>query len=252
MKSFKTYLTTYLALGALVFSVSAMADRSRDGVSYNNKNKVNKSQRHVQKHSGNKHQHNNRNNGYKGQHSARQQVRSNNHGSSPSYNDRVYNGKGNKHRNNQSYNDRLYRGSGNRHNNNQRGFNGDYRNNRHFDNSNRRYNSYGHNGGHISHNYYKPKKYYKKWKKQNRRHWKNKYHHFNNYNAYSNDQYRYRPVRGLGHYFDRPSYGYGHWHEGAWCASYHDERFYQDYYSYYPYQNGWRHGDGDFGIWFSL
>ncbi len=251
MKSFKTHLTSYLFLGALLFSVSAMADRSRDG-GYQNKDK---NSRHAQNYSAKPYKnekHNFRNDrGYKGQHSARQQAHSNKHG---------YN-------NSNGHNNHGYQSNGHRNNRSgQQGFNGDYRNNRHFDNRNYNHNSYSHNnnrrfnnhgyngynGGHISHNYYKPKKYYKKWKKQNRRYWKNKYRHFYNYNVYRNDQYRYRPLRGLGHYFDRPGYGYGHWHEGGWCASYHDERFYQDYYSYYPYQDGWRHGDGDFGIWFSF
>ena len=76
--------------------------------------------------------------------------------------------------------------------------------------------------------------------------------YLSNYYAYSNDLYRYQPLRGLGHYFDRPGYGYGHWHEGMWCRDYHDEYFYRNYYSYYPYNDGWRQGDGDFGIWFSF
>jgi len=235
MRSFKTYLT----ITTLIFSLSVVAaDRSRDGGRSDSK----KMQRnHVQN---NKNFKDNRKNikqkSYQGAHNSRQEVHNNKQRGTTQH----------KHKNHQYTQNK--------------GFNGDYRNNRRFDNSNQHYNNnrhYNHsnkgyrNSGkkvYITHNYYKPKQYYKKWKKQNRRYWKNKYHHFYNYRVYSNDLYRYQPLRGLGHYFDRQGYGYGHWHEGSWCASYHDDRFYRNYYSYYPYQDGWRHGDGDFGIWFSF
>lgn len=249
MKSFKTYLT----ITALVFSASVLADRSRDG-GRNAQNKKVHSQ-HVQKQKN----HNSRvNKQYQRTHNSRQEVvnqkRRNNHSN--------YGQRDNNRRNNH-------------YSQNSGGFNGDYRDNRRFDNSNRRNNNhaynnnYGYNSnrhgnyngynsynrGHISHNYYKPKKHYKKWKKRMkhyRRDLRNQYRHFYNYNVYTNDLYRYRPLRGLGHYFDRQGFGYGHWHEGSWCASYHDDRFYRDYYAHYRYDGGWRHGDGDFGIWFSF
>lgn len=259
MKPLKTtQLATYLTLGALAFSLSAVADRSRDTGYKGSHNKQSSQQRN----GGNK-QHDKapKNRSYNGQRNSQNHVRSDNQ-----YRNNKHVNKGsnrnsnNKHRNNR-----------NSHNNNgPQGFSGDYRNNRHFDNSSRNYSSYGHtnnrnyshnshyrnynkhNRGYISHNYYQPKHHYRTWKNQNHRSWRNKYRHFNNYQVYTNDLYRYRPLRGLGHYFDRPGYGYGHWHEGGWCRTHHDDSFYQDYYSYYPYQDGWRHGDGDFGIWFSF
>lgn len=88
------------------------------------------------------------------------------------------------------------------------------------------------------------KKYHKKWRKN--------HGYFYNYRPYTDDWYRYQPLRGLGHYFHRAGYGYGHWHEGMWCPDYHSEDWFRNYYSYYPYHDGWRFGDGDFGIWFSF
>ena len=88
--------------------------------------------------------------------------------------------------------------------------------------------------------------------KKYRRQLRNNHRYFYSYTPYYDDHYRYYPLRGLGHYFDRPGYGYGHWHEGHWCVSYHDERYYRDYYANYRFDGGWRIGDGDFGIWFSF
>lgn len=133
---------------------------------------------------------------------------------------------------------------------NQPGYNHDYRDNRHFDDSyvvtkprysrsydrkHRRSYSYG-DWRHDSQRY--------------RKQWRHNGHTYFHYEPYRYDRYRYRPVRGLGHYFDRAGYGYGHWHEGRWCGVYHEPSFYVSYYNHYPYHNGWRVGDGDFGIWF--
>ncbi len=75
--------------------------------------------------------------------------------------------------------------------------------------------------------------------------------HYRNYRPYDDHhEYRYRPRRGLGHYFQRRHHGYGHWHDGAWCGVVHPDAYYRDYYSHYPHHDGWRFGDGDFGIWF--
>lgn len=130
------------------------------------------------------------------------------------------------------------------------GYNHDYRGNRHFDDSyvvtKPRYSqSYGrkHNRSYS----------YGDWRQDSRRYrqqWRHHGHTFYHYEPYRYDRYRYRPVRGLGHYFDRAGYGYGHWHEGHWCGIYHEPSFYVSYYNHYPYHNGWRVGDGDFGIWF--
>ena len=74
------------------------------------------------------------------------------------------------------------------------------------------------------------------------------YRHYNNYRPYYQSRYQYRPLRGLGYYFSRPGYGYGHWHDGMWCVTVHPQSYYYDYYSNYPYDGGWRYGDGDYGI----
>lgn len=259
MKSFKTYIT----ITTLLFSVAANADRSRDGARgvHDSSSKQRSGQvakqkpSYLQKRIARNNQRNNhakhggylekqiakqrRNHDIRGAHDSRREVRNNKHGYA--------------HHNNGSRN--------NHYGHNQHGFNGDYRNNRHFDNrnyrhnDNRRYGYNNHNRRYISQNYYRPYKHYKKWKKSLKKHrkWLRKhYRHLYNYNYYVDDYYRYRPLRGLGHYFDRPGYGYGHWHEGHWCRDHHDEHFYRNYYTYYPYQDGWRHGDGDFGIWFSF
>lgn len=132
----------------------------------------------------------------------------------------------------------------------QGGFNHDYRDNRHFDNSyvvtkpnhakgpyRQKYRNYSYGDWR-----YDSQRYRSQW-----RHYGNTYYY---YQPYSHDRYRYRPIRGLGHYYDRVGYGYGHWHEGFWCRDYHEPSFYVSYYNHYPYHNGWRIGDGDFGIWF--
>ncbi len=134
--------------------------------------------------------------------------------------------------------------------NGQSGYNHDYRGNRHFDDSyvvtKPRYSkSYG-DKHHRSYSY-------GDWRHDSRRyrkHWRHYGHTYYHYKPYRYDRYRYRPLRGLGHYYDRIGYGYGHWHEGYWCDIYHEPHFYISYYSHYPYHNGWRFGDGDFGIWF--
>ncbi len=133
---------------------------------------------------------------------------------------------------------------------NKPGYNHDYRGNRHFDDSYvvtkpRHSQSYGRKH-HRSYSY-------GDWRQDSRRYrqqWRHHGHTFYYYEPYRNDRYRYRPVRGLGHYYDRDGYGYGHWHEGHWCGIYHEPNFYVSYYNHYPYHNGWRVGDGDFGIWF--
>lgn len=76
--------------------------------------------------------------------------------------------------------------------------------------------------------------------------------YYNNYRPYYETTYQYYPQRGLGHYFTRTGYGYGHWHDGVWCATVHPQTFYNDYYSNYPYNDGWQFGDGDYGINFYL
>ncbi len=130
------------------------------------------------------------------------------------------------------------------------GYNHDYRGNRHFDDS---YvvtkPDYSHSYGRKHHRSYS----YGDWRYDSRRYrqqWRHSGHTFYHYQPYRYDRYRYRPVRGLGHYYQRRGYGYGHWHEGHWCDVYHEPSFYVSYYSHYPYHNGWRVGDGDFGIWF--
>lgn len=132
----------------------------------------------------------------------------------------------------------------------QSGYNHDYRGNRHFDDS---YvvtkPDYSHSYGRKHHRSYS----YGDWRYDSRRYrqqWRHYGHTFYHYEPYRYDRYRYRPLRGLGHYYDRIGYGYGHWHEGHWCDVYHEPHYYFSYYSHYPYHNGWRVGDGDFGIWF--
>ena len=132
----------------------------------------------------------------------------------------------------------------------QSGYNHDYRGNRHFDDS---YvvtkPNYSHSYDRKHHRSYS----YGDWRHDSHRYrqqWRHYGHAFYHYKPYRYDRYRYRPVRGLGHYYERVGYGYGHWHEGYWCDDYHEPSFYVSYYSHYPYRNGWRVGDGDFGIWF--
>ena len=132
----------------------------------------------------------------------------------------------------------------------QPGYNHDYRGNRHFDDSyvvtKPRYSKFY---GHKHHRSYS----YGDWRHDSRRYrknWRHRGHTYYHYKPYRYDRYRYRPVRGLGHYYQRRGYGYGHWHEGHWCGIYHEPSFYVSYYNHYPYHNGWRVGDGDFGIWF--
>lgn len=135
------------------------------------------------------------------------------------------------------------------------GFNSDYRSNRHFDNSyvvtKPNYSKAPYNAQYRNYTNYS----YGDWHHDSRRYssqWQHRGHTYYHYQPYSHDRYRYRPVRGLGHYYERVGYGYGHWHEGYWCYDYHQPSYYVSYYSHYPYQNGWRVGDGDFGIWFSF
>lgn len=151
-------------------------------------------------------------------------------------------GYGNSYNNKPSYRNDVQR----------RGFNSDYRSNRQFDDSyvvTRPNYSQGRN-------YNKYRNYsYGDWRNDSRRYsnqWQHRGHTYYQYQPYSHDRYRYQPVRGLGHYYERVGYGYGHWHEGYWCYDYHQPSFYVSYYDHYPYQNGWRVGDGDFGIWFSF
>ncbi|MCX7545917.1 hypothetical protein [Marinicella gelatinilytica] len=134
----------------------------------------------------------------------------------------------------------------------QGGFNHDYRGNRHFDDSyvvtkpNYSQGSYRNKYRNYS---------YGDWRNDSRHYhsqWRTYGHTYYYYQPYNHDRYRYRPVRGLGHYYQRVGYGYGHWHEGHWCDVYHAPNFYVSYYNHYPYHNGWRMGDGDFGIWFSF
>lgn len=154
-----------------------------------------------------------------------------------------------KHRSTTANKHRSYHGPQGRVNNHG-GFNRDYRDNRHFDNS------YvvtrpRHSKGPYRQKYHNYS--YGDWRHDSRRYhsqWRTYGHTFYYYEPYRYDRYRYRPLRGLGHYFARPGFGYGHWHEGYWCDVYHEPRFYINYYSHYPYHNGWRVGDGDFGIWF--
>ncbi|WP_395373965.1 hypothetical protein [Marinicella sp. W31] len=96
------------------------------------------------------------------------------------------------------------------------------------------------------HHYNKKRRHYRKHK---RRHHNGYYKNYRPY-GYDDYKYRYRPTRGLGHYFDRDGYGYGHWHDAMWCDTDHPDDYYRDYYANYPHSDGWRHGDGDFGIWF--
>lgn len=240
-------LQNVLIISALVFSASAWADRSRDeSRGYHPKS-------HKQAKQPNQYRGDHRQQSPKGAHGSRQEAPKRQHQNQYQGDGRGY---GNQHAHGQNHSGRHDQ----RHEH--RGFNGDYRNNRHFDDRNYHYQDRGHNrryghdrGGYIAHNYYKPQKHYKKWKKRMKKyhkHVRNQHRHLYNYNVYYDDVYRYRPLRGLGHYFDRPGYGYGHWHEGFWCRDYHDEWFYRNYYSHYPYRDGWRHGDGDFGIWFSF
>ena len=102
-------------------------------------------------------------------------------------------------------------------------------------------------GQYRDRDYYDSRDYRRGYKKHRRNRG-----YYNNYRPYRSDRYRYRPTRGLGHYFNRDNYGYGHWHNNMWCDVYHPASFYVDYYSNYPYDGGWAIGDGDFGIHFYL
>jgi len=221
MRSVKTILT----LLALLTSFSVLADRSRDRGHQPHKPLTQTHRQHKQVyHSGRDHQ----------RHSSKKHNKR--------Y-DQHHNQKNHRYHNN-------HRDHYPRHG---QGFSGDYRSNPHFDR--RHYQGsprggYGHDHGH---GYHPPKKYYKKWKKRMKKYhkkWRKHHRYYHNYRPYTDDWYRYQPLRGLGHYFHRPGYGYGHWHEGMWCPDYHSEAWYRNYYSYYPYHDGWRFGDGDFGIWF--
>jgi hypothetical protein len=213
MRSFKTHVI----LLSLLVSASALADRNRDR--HDSGKPVTQSQRHQQP-------------SFKGGYDQSRRH-------------------SNQHRQN---NPRRYDNNRqhNRHHN--QGFNGDYRNNRHFDN--RHYQGY--DNRHYPNGAYhhgKPKKYYKKWKKRMKKYhkkWRKNHRYYSSYRPYTDDYYRYRPLRGLGHYFHRTGYGYGHWHEGYWCPDYHSDAWFRNYYSHYPHHGGWRFGDGDFGIWFSF
>ncbi|MCF6299568.1 MAG: hypothetical protein L3J52_00350 [Proteobacteria bacterium] len=99
------------------------------------------------------------------------------------------------------------------------------------------------------HNYQRP---HTNYNKRPHRNYKPRPHGYNNYQPYNNYEYRYRPVRGLGHYYSRQNYGYGHWHDSSWCVTVHPNSYYSNYYANYPHHNGWRFGDGNFGIWFNL
>lgn len=214
MRSVKTTLT----LLALLFSLSVMADRGRDRGHQGHKPLTQAPRQH------NGHHH--------GRSDSHHKYANRNHHKAP-------------HKNHNPY-----RGHSPRHG---QGFSGDYRSNpqfdrRHYQGSQRR--SYDH-----GYAYYPPKKYYKKWKKRMKKYhkkWHKNHRNYHSYRPYTDDWYRYQPLRGLGHYFYRQGYGYGHWHEGMWCPDYHSEAWYRNYYSYYPYHDGWRFGDGDFGIWFSF
>jgi hypothetical protein len=145
---------------------------------------------------------------------------------------------------------------------NHRGNGQSYNQNRH--NSSRHGQNSGHvfnspyRNGHRNNDYYRGNRY----SNQNRYNYYNHGHgnnhgghhnYYNNYKPYANNhQYMFRPLRGLGHYFHRTGYGYGHWHDNMWCAVNHPQSYYYDYYSNYQYDGGWRFGDGDFGIWFNF
>ncbi|MFC3195063.1 hypothetical protein ACFODZ_12495 [Marinicella sediminis] len=205
-------IKVYMTLLALLTSLSAFGDRGRDRGHHDSHKPLTQSSRH---------QHSSRKNGYgQAHHSYKKHHKK----------------KGHQPRHGQ-------------------GFSGDYRHNPNFDN--RRY-DHGYSKypqGYRDYPGYKAKKHYKKWRKNAWKHhkkWYKKQHHFYHYQPYADDWYRYQPLRGLGHYFHRSGYGYGHWHEGMWCPDYHSEAWFRNYYSHYPYRDGWRFGDGDFGIWFSF
>ncbi len=129
----------------------------------------------------------------------------------------------------------------------------DQRNNRRNTYRHNDYTSYNHGDRYRNYSPRKrtirPNRHYKRNHNRNYRPQYNYY--FESYRPYNYDnRYVYRPLRGLGHYFNRTHYGYGHWHDGMWCETYHPQSYYYDYYSNYPYNDGWRIGDGDFGIWF--
>lgn len=137
------------------------------------------------------------------------------------------------------------------------------RNNRNYNyyNDNVPFSTYGYNQPYRNNynyrNHYRNKNY-----RQYKRHqsYNNNYRRYNNYNnnSYNNyqpyyqSQYTYRPLRGLGYYYTDNSYGFGHWHNNNWCSIQHSQDYYYDYYSNYPYQNGWIFGDGDFGLSFYI
>lgn len=165
-----------------------------------------------------------------------------NHSSNQHNNSRNYSNKPKQrhssHRNTNNRHNQQHRS--NRHSNNNLPFNSPYRD------------GYKNNYGYRGNKHKRNKHGYRRYNNYNYNY--NNYRHYNryysNYKPYYQDQYRYRPVRGLGHYFHRTGYGYGHWHDNSWCAVNHPQSFYYDYYSDYPYQNGWSHGDGDYGISF--
>ena len=155
------------------------------------------------------------------------------------------------HHSNNSNRSRSHQQHGNRHGNKHGNRHGNKHNNKHYNSrSNNGYygfnspyrSSHNNNGQHNNHRQYN-KRSYKKHRS---------YNNYNNYQPYSNDRYRYRPLRGLGHYFYRDNYGYGHWHDNMWCDINHSQSYYSNYYANYPYAEGWVNGDGDYGLSFYL
>ena len=131
----------------------------------------------------------------------------------------------------------------------------------HYNNS-YQYNNYSNQGHHShqrNHHYNNGYRYNNhQYRNNNDGYYSQNYHHnynnypYGNYSSYSNyySQNNYHPTRGLGYYFNRQ--GYGHWHDNNWCAVNHSQDYYVNYYSDYPYQDGYQYGDGDFGIWFNI
>ncbi|MFK8010621.1 MAG: hypothetical protein AB8B80_01180 [Marinicellaceae bacterium] len=158
----------------------------------------------------------------------------------------------NKHNNNRSssYNRNYNRSSNNNHRSN-KGYSNKHRSKHKYNNGHNGYRGFnspyrsGHQNSHRNYNN-RSHRYYR----NNHRNYSYNNRYYYNYRPYYEDRYRYRPLRGLGHYFLRTGYGYGHWHDNSWCVVNHPQSYYYDYYSNYPYQNGWIHGDGDFGISF--
>ncbi len=167
-----------------------------------------------------------------------------------------------KHSYNNSHNNRHDSRHNNRHDN--RGHQRNYNSNKHYNNGNAPFSTYGYNQPYRNNYNYRNRNRNKNYRHYKRhQNYNNNYRRYNNYNSYNNNyynnyqpyyqsQYTYRPLRGLGHYYTDDNYGYGHWHDNNWCSIQHTEDYYYNYYSNYPYQNGWTFGDGDFGISFYI